>query len=181
MLSPFSVNVMRDIHVLRFSLFMTFGITMVKLVLQLFKKCWAKAKVANTNRAEVNFFRIKHQTTILHHLLYAGYLSAQQFFRLWTLQPTITICRLRSPGERPCESFTPSAIRHQHALHNLAELSAEKFWVILFTTDHGTCIQDAQCNELAATEQMHMANDWSSVCCFLLIERKEVTHQRTYI
>lgn len=118
MLSPFSVNTMRDIHVLLFSLFMTFGITMVKLVLQLFKKCWAKAKVANTNRAEVNFFRINYQTIILHHLLYTGYLSSQQFFRLWTLQPTITICRLRSPGERPCESFTPSAIRHQHALHN---------------------------------------------------------------
>jgi len=62
MLSPFSVNAMRNIHVLLFSLFMTFG--MVKLVLQLFKKCWAKAEVANTTRAKVNFFRINHHTII---------------------------------------------------------------------------------------------------------------------
>lgn len=123
MLSPIFCQCDERYTLTSFSLFMT--CVMVKLVLQLFEKCWAKAEVANTTRAKVNFFCLQNKPPdynsyyfILHHLLYTRYLSSQQFFRLWTLQPTITICRLRSPGERPCESFMPSAIRHQHALHN---------------------------------------------------------------
>lgn len=175
---------MRDIPVLLFSLFMTR--VMVKLVLlQLFKKCWAKAEVANTTRAKVNFFRINHYNSyyfILHHLLYTRCLSSQQFFRLWTVQPTVTICRLRSPGERPCESFIPSAVRHQHALHNGWTISrkilSDPLYHRSWNMHPGCSVQWTGCNW---TDVMSMANDWSSVYCFLLIERKEVTHQRTYI